>query len=58
MGRFIVINGEITTTTTATMTQQLDFHDFTDDELDAIAEMYDCGYPDNYDYFDDADYIY
>lgn len=56
MGRFIVINGEITTT--ATMTQQLDFHDFTDDELDAIAEMYDCGYPNNYDYFDDADYIY
>lgn len=56
MGRFIIINGEITAT--ATMTQQLDLHDFTDDELDTIAEMYDCGYPDNYDYFDDADYIY
>lgn len=54
MGRFIIINGENATT----MTQQLVFHDFTDDELDAIAEMYDCGYPDNYDYFDDANCIY
>lgn len=55
MGGFIVINGEVTTTATA---QQLDFHEFTDDELDVVAEMYECGYPSNYDYFDDADYIY
>lgn len=55
MGRFIVINGEVTTTAT---TQQLDFHEFTDEELDIVAEMYECGYPYNYDYFDDADYIY
>lgn len=57
MGRFIVISGEITTTA---MTQQLDFHEFTDDELDVVAEMYECGYPYNYnyDYFDDVSYIY
>lgn len=54
MRRFIVINGEVTATAT---TQQLDFHEFTDDELDIMAEMYECGYPNNYDYFDDANYI-
>lgn len=56
MGRFIIINGEITTT--VAMSQQLDFYEFTDDELDVITEMYECGYPNNYDYFDDVDYIY
>lgn len=55
MGGFIVINGEVTTIAT---TQQLDFHEFTDDELDVVAEMYEYGYPYNYDYFDDIDYIY
>lgn len=57
MGRFVVIKGEVVDSE-ATMKQSIYFHDFTEDELIVIEDMYNAGYPDNYDYFDDAYCIY